>query len=47
METELWDVEVDAGYTLTGRARNSVTVDQDVTLITQAGRAARDRQHAR
>ena len=35
MATELWDVEVDAGYTLNGRARNSVSVDQDVTLITK------------
>ena len=35
MATELWDVEVDAGYTLTGRARNSVAIDQDVTLITR------------
>jgi hypothetical protein len=35
MSTELWDVELNAGYTLNGRARNSVSVDQDVTLITK------------
>jgi long-subunit fatty acid transport protein len=35
MATERWDVELDAGYTLTGRARNSVSVDQDVTLTTK------------
>ncbi len=35
METELWDVEVDAGYTMNGRVRNSVKVDQEVTVITR------------
>jgi hypothetical protein len=35
MDTELWDVELDLGYSLNGLARNSVNVGHDATLGTQ------------
>ncbi len=35
MDTELWDAEVDVGYTLNGLARDSVNVGHDVTVKTE------------